>query len=177
MTRSRSVAVIVAAVAAVAVLAPAAPASAHAQLLSSVPAAGAALPEAPSVVTLRFSEDLNPEFTTVVLSNAAQQRIPAAPPVVAAATATVSVDGPLTAGAYTVAYRVVSKDGHTVQGSYGFTVGPPPSAAAAPSAVAAVSNDSGGIPAGLLISLAVLGAALIAAAAYFATSGRRPKRT
>ncbi|MBL7259545.1 copper resistance CopC family protein [Paractinoplanes lichenicola] len=163
--------VLVALAAVVAVLLPSSPAWAHAQLLSSAPAAGAALAASPAVVTLRFSEELNPSFITIVLSDAAQQRVPAGAPVVAAATATVAVDSPVENGAYTVAYRVVSKDGHTVQGSYAFTVGSVSSVAPTPVAVAV--RESNGIPTGVLIGLGVVGAALIGLAAYFALTGRR----
>ena len=113
-------------------LAPATPAQAHAELVSASPAQGAALATAPAAVTLRFTEKLNPGFTTIVVS-AARQRIPASPPAVHDADGTVTLDGSLPSGAYTVAYRVVSSDGHTVKGSYTFTVADPARPATAPS--------------------------------------------
>jgi hypothetical protein len=77
-------------------------------------------------------------------------------------------------GPYTVAYRVVSVDGHTVQGSYTFTVADPdlPAAAAAPVPTAG-SPAAGGVPAGVLIGLAALGTVLAAIAISLVVSGRR----
>ncbi|GAB2606014.1 hypothetical protein Aab01nite_00880 [Paractinoplanes abujensis] len=163
--------VLAALVVVVAVLSPSSPAWAHAQLLSSVPAAGAVLPASPGLVTLRFSEELNPSFTTVVVSDAAQRRVPAGQPVIAAATATVAVESPVADGAYTVAYRVVSKDGHTVQGSYPFTVGAAPPAV--PPAQAVAGTGSGGVPAAVLAGVVVVGVLLVGLAAYFLLTARR----
>jgi hypothetical protein len=163
------------------VLAPSAPAWAHAQLVSADPAKDATVAKAPTTVTLVFSEQLNPDFTTIVVSDSARQRIPAGDPVVQGVNGTLTLSQALGNGAYTVAYRVVSNDGHTVQGSYTFTVADPalPAAAAVvPSAsalheAAAPPAGSGGIPTGVLIGLAALGVVLAGLAAYFYVSGRR----
>ena len=157
------------------VLLPAAPAWAHAQLVSSEPARDATVGTAPASVTLTFSERLNPDFTTIVVSDAAKQRIPAAAPAVDAERGTVSLTEPLGNGAYTVAYRVVSVDGHTVQGSYPFTVADPalPAAAAAPAGPSDPATAAGGISTPVLISLGVFGFLCVLAAACFLVSGRR----
>lgn len=160
-----------------AVLLPGTPAWAHAQLVSADPAKDATLPTAPTAVTLTFSERLNPDFTTIVVSDAAKQRVPASAPAVDAAAGSVTLTQALNNGSYTVAYRVVSVDGHTVQGSYAFTVKDPAKPAAAPPpasapAAAAPSADSGGIPSGVLIGLGAAGV-LLAAAAYLFLGGRR----
>lgn len=164
---------------------PAAPASAHTQLLAADPAKSAVLTSAPTTVTLRFSERLNPDFTTIVVSDAARQPIPAAAPAVDGGSGTLTLGRALGNGGYTVAYRVVSSDGHTVQGSYTFTVADPSlpaavlpassnAAASSTSANAAVSGsgDSGrtGI---LVISLAAVGALLVIAVVL--RYARRPK--
>ncbi|MCY1137280.1 copper resistance protein CopC [Actinoplanes sp. Pm04-4] len=159
-----------AAVAFVAVLAVASPAWAHAQLVAATPSQDATLTASPATVELTFSEDLNPEFVTVALSNATRQRLPTSTPSVAGPTATVTPGGPLVDGVYTVAYRVVSADGHTVQGSYDFTVGTP----AQPVAAARASTPSG-LPWFVLAGLGVLGLALAGAAAYFYAFGRRKR--
>ncbi|MFF3855405.1 copper resistance protein CopC [Micromonospora sp. NPDC002575] len=122
-----------AALAALAVLvAPAAPAAAHNSLASAVPAADARLTTPPSEITVRFLQKLNPDLTTVVLSDAARRVVPTGAPVVAGTRATVTVAEALPDGAYTVAYRVVSTDGHPVQGSYRFTVAGPAATAPTP---------------------------------------------
>ncbi|MEK8104691.1 copper resistance CopC family protein [Micromonospora sp. M12] len=108
-----------------ALLVPAGPAWAHNTLRSSSPARDATLPGTPSAVTLEFSARLDPGFTTVVLTDADKRRIPTGDPVVVGATSTVAVTGALPNGTYTVAYRVVSTDGHPLQGSYPFSVADP----------------------------------------------------
>ncbi|AGZ41096.1 copper homeostasis periplasmic binding protein CopC [Actinoplanes friuliensis] len=157
------------------VLLPAAPAWAHAQLVSADPAEDASLARAPASVTLTFSERLNPEFTTIVVSDAARQRIPAAAPTVDAGKGTVSLTQPLSNGAYTVAYRVVSVDGHTVQGSYPFTVADPtrPAAAAASQPAVARADRSTGISTPVLIGLGAFGVLCVLVVAYLYVSGRR----
>ena len=160
----------------VVVLLPAAPAWAHATLVSSDPAKDATVSRAPASVTLTFSERLNPDFTTIAVSDATKQRMPAAPPAVDAERGTVSLIRPLSNGAYTVAYRVVSVDGHTVQGSYLFTVADPALPAASVStagpAVAAATKP-GGISTAVLLGLGAIGILGVLAAAYLLMSGRR----
>ncbi|MEV5821612.1 copper resistance CopC family protein [Micromonospora haikouensis] len=137
-----------AALAALAVLvAPAAPAAAHNSLASATPAADARLATPPSEITVRFLQKLNPELTTVVLSDAARRVVPTGVPVVAGTRATVTVAEPLPDGTYTVAYRVVSTDGHPVQGSYRFTVADPAATAAAPVSPPPAAAPASGAPA------------------------------
>jgi copper resistance protein C len=161
----------------VAVLLPGAPAWAHAQLVSADPAKDATLTKAPSSVTLTFSERLNPDFTTIVVSDTGQQRIPASAPTVTAAAGSVTLSQPLGNGSYTVAYRVVSVDGHTLQGSYIFTVNDPALPAAGPArasaAAVAGSKRDGGIPAGLLIGLGAAAVLVAAVAVLLFVSARR----
>src|SRR5687767_8561045 len=92
------------------VLAPATPALAHNQLVSAKPARDATLRKAPTAVTLAFLQRLDPDFTTIVVSDAGKQRMPSSEPAVKAKTAVVRLDQPLSNGEYTVAYRVVSVD-------------------------------------------------------------------
>jgi hypothetical protein len=113
-----------------------------------------------------------------VVSDAARQRIPADPATVDAERSTVRLTQPLGNGPYTVAYRVVSVDGHTVQGSHLFTVADP---ALPPAAVPASSNGpaaasapgSGGIATPVLIGLVALGILGVLIAAYLYVSARR----
>ncbi|WP_433729508.1 copper resistance CopC family protein [Actinoplanes sp. CA-051413] len=145
-----------------AVLLPGSPAWAHAELTASAPARDATLAAAPTSVTVTFSEHLNPEFTTIVVSDSARQRLAASAPVVDAGSGTVTLSPPPGNGTYTVAYRVVSVDGHTAQGSYAFTVADPalPPAPTTAPAVAAPPVDSGGTSTALLIGLGVLAVAI-----------------
>ncbi|MGC4796396.1 copper resistance CopC family protein [Micromonospora saelicesensis] len=149
----------------VAVLIPGSPAWAHNSLRTATPARDATVPSAPTEVTLEFMQRLDPAFTTIVLTDAAKRKLPTGEPVVTGAKSTVQVTGTLPNGTYTVAYRVVSVDGHPVQGSYPFTVADPTSSAApvanvsasAPAPSAAAAAKSGGGPsAGVLVAAAVL---------------------
>ncbi|MEU5931691.1 copper resistance CopC family protein [Micromonospora sp. H61] len=148
----------------VAVLIPASPAWAHNSLKTATPARDATVPSAPTEVTLEFMQRLDPAFTTIVLTDAAKRKLPTGEPVVTGAKSTVQVTDTLPNGTYTVAYRVVSVDGHPVQGSYPFTVADPTSSAApvadvsasAPAPSAAATKSGGGPSAGLLVAAAAL---------------------
>ena len=116
-------------------LAAAAPAWAHNELRGVVPARNATLAAAPAEVVLEFAERLNPRYTTVAVTGPDGGSVADGRP---------RVDGdravqPLRAaadGTYTVVFRVVSLDGHPVQGRTRFTVRAPapstPSTAAGP---------------------------------------------
>lgn len=104
-------------------LGPAAPAAAHDVLVSTDPADGAALAEAPAQVTLTFSADQIDVGTAVrVVDAAGRDHADGAP----------RVEGPtvvqplteLAPGAYEVVWRSVSSDGHTLDGTFGFEVAP-----------------------------------------------------
>lgn len=167
----------------VAVLIPASPAWAHNSLKTAAPARDATLPSAPTAVTLEFMQRLDPAFTTIVLTDAAKRKLPTGAPVVTGAKSTVQVTDTLPNGTYTVAYRVVSVDGHPVQGSYPFTVADPTSTAApganvstsAPTPSAAAVVESGGGPsAGVLVAAAALALLVLATAGLLWRRAARP---
>nr|WP_245972182.1 copper resistance protein CopC [Actinoplanes lutulentus] len=132
----------------VAVLLPGAPAFAHNALTEATPAKNAELKKAPDGVTLKFLQKLNPDYTVISVSDADKQKVATSDPEIDGATGSVTFDEPLANGVYTVAYQVVSTDGHTVKGSYKFTLDDPsyvaPTSAApspaAPSPAATVSR-------------------------------------
>lgn len=108
-------------------------ATAHTALTGSDPAAGATAPSAPTAITLTFNQDISASFASVVVSGAdGRNWVSGAPQVNGAQLRAVVDPGLPAAAAYTVAYRVVSSDGHPVAGSFGFTVARPPGAAARP---------------------------------------------
>jgi methionine-rich copper-binding protein CopC len=124
------------------VLVPGAPAWAHNALAEATPAKGAVLKKAPPGVKLRFLQKLDPDDTTITVTDAGEQAVPTSEPAVDSATGSVTFTEPLVNGEYTVAYRVASRDGHRVQGSYRFTVADPTrtaSAAPPPSASPSVT--------------------------------------
>ncbi|MGW0217692.1 copper resistance CopC family protein [Micromonospora chokoriensis] len=156
----------------VALLVAAGPAWAHNSLRAATPVQQSTVTSAPTEIVLEFMSRLDPTFTTVVLTDAAKRKVVTGEPVVAGAKSTVQVTDPLPNGTYTVAYRVVSADGHPVQGSYPFTVADPTSSAApvveaatssTPSAAAAVRPD-GGPSVGVLVAV-VAPTVLVAVAA------------
>ncbi|MFF0154512.1 copper resistance protein CopC [Micromonospora sp. NPDC005203] len=156
----------------VALLIPATPACAHNSLKSSTPARDTTLSSAPTEVALEFMQRLDPTFTTIVLTDAAKRKLTTGEPVVTGATSTVQITDALPNGRYTVAYRVVSADGHPVQGSYPFTVADPASSAApvaeagtsAATASAAAKNTAGGPGAAVLVAGAALAVLVVVAA-------------
>ncbi|MER7416678.1 copper resistance CopC family protein [Micromonospora peucetia] len=121
--RTTAAALVAAALAAAALLlVPAAPAAAHNTLRAASPADGAHLTTPPRRITLEFAQRLDPTFTTIALTDAVRRKVPTGAPTVDGTKGTVTIDEALGEGAYTVAFRVVSADGHPVQGSYRFTV-------------------------------------------------------
>ncbi|HJY24351.1 MAG TPA: copper resistance CopC family protein [Actinomycetes bacterium] len=98
------------------------PALAHTSLLSSTPADSAELDAPPAVVELVFTEPVNPELVTVVVTNTAGTQWQAGAPVVSAANVSQPLQPLTEAGEYVVAYRVVSADGHPVTGQVGFVL-------------------------------------------------------
>jgi methionine-rich copper-binding protein CopC len=178
-------------VAALLVLVPGAPAWAHNALAEASPAKKATLKKAPTEVKLRFLQKLDPDYTTITLSSADKQQMPASAPAVKGSTGAITLEETLPNGVYTVAYQVVSTDGHTVKGSYEFTVADPsatavpspaapsaavPSAAASPPAAVAppaetVAEESSG--SGMIIGIVVAVVVVVAGLAGFLYARRR----
>ena len=106
-----------------------APASAHTSLVSSVPLSGAVLNEVPAEVRIKFNEDL------LLVDDKNPTRIEVINGVGQVVSGMSVVEGPeiFTAldlsfepsGEYLVKYRVVSADGHPIEGEYQFTVAAP----------------------------------------------------
>jgi methionine-rich copper-binding protein CopC len=101
------------------------PALAHAMLVKAEPARRAALTRAPTQVRLWFNEEIEKDYASLAVQDAAK----AAP--VTETKPHVAADDPksivlplpeLEAGKYTVKFRVLSVDGHVVDSSYDFTV-------------------------------------------------------
>ncbi len=115
-------------------------ADAHDALVSTDPEDGAVLDTPPDEISLTFSADLLDISATVLLTG------PDGPVETAVAvvgtTATATVPTGLRDGGYTVAWRVVSSDGHPIQGSFGFTVGDPEAASTATTDPGSTPSDS-----------------------------------
>lgn len=114
-------AVVIGALAALVLVAPTA--WAHSELESSDPAEGATLAEAPKAISFTFNEQLLDQGNAITLTAlATDERLQLGD--VAVDGDTVSVDWPASspAGQFRAAYRVVSADGHPIDGSVTFTV-------------------------------------------------------
>ncbi|MBD8079609.1 copper resistance CopC family protein [Cellulosimicrobium arenosum] len=108
------------------------PAQAHDQIVSTDPADGAELDAPPAAITLTFSTEPLDVQPQVVMTDAAGDVVLDGTPTIDGADATLPIeDGTLTGGAYSVAWRVVSSDGHPIEGTFGFTLADQPESAPA----------------------------------------------
>jgi methionine-rich copper-binding protein CopC len=115
MTRIRR-AVAAAVLAVASLVAGASAASAHAILLATTPDGGSVLKTSPARVSLRFDEAVQrPAYITVTGPSG---RIDAAAATIAGPIVSVKLRPTTTTGRYTVAYRVISDDGHPVEGTF-----------------------------------------------------------
>lgn len=124
---------LVAALVAVFPLALTQPALAHDALKSSDPAKNAEV-ETVEEVSLEFTARVR--LPVVVVTGADGKRHESGKPSVDGPVVTQRLNGSLPKGKYTIAYRVVSSDGHPIQGEIPFTVtrGPQPSPSPTPEA-------------------------------------------
>jgi methionine-rich copper-binding protein CopC len=141
-------------------------ASAHAEYVSSTPAANSSIATAPATVTIIFSEELTIDTKISVVdasgksvdkgdtrldTNDAERR-----------RAIVSLQSGLGTGVYTVSWKSSSTDGHTDQGSFSFSVGAATSAPAAAGRLPATGAADNLAPVALLLAAALLISAGIA---------------
>lgn len=100
----------------------AAPARAHDTLIAADPPDGAVLSEAPAHVALTFSGEPLELSPVVVVSDASGAAVTAGAPAVVGRNVRLDLPPALPDGDYTVAWRVVSADGHPIEGSHSFAV-------------------------------------------------------
>ncbi|SDU18835.1 hypothetical protein SAMN04488563_0491 [Jiangella alkaliphila] len=175
-------------------------AAAHDQLVSSTPEDGGAVSTPLTSVELVFSNAIPAEFVQVAVTDAAGATFQDGAPQTVGDTVTQAVQQ-LPDGAYTIAYRVVSSDGHPIEGAVAFTVAgvgpadPPPAEtptetpAETPSEDASTpaeqpsdettpaagtdSSDDGGLGSTATVLLIVGGVLVVAVLAFVAAGGRR----
>jgi len=99
-------------------------ARAHAFLDHASPAVGSSVPTSPPVVTLWFTQDLEPAFVDVAVTNEAGQRVDLANARIPAGSPAELQIGlkALPPGTYTVSWHVVSVDTHPTEGTFTFEV-------------------------------------------------------
>lgn len=112
---------------------------AHNRLKSADPAAGSSPSSSPARVTLEFTERLDQKFTGVAVTDVHNGSVVDGPLQISGFRAVQPLQPSLAPGQYTVAYRVTSKDGHTVSDAYVFNIPAPPGSSPQAAAAAAVS--------------------------------------
>ena len=98
---------------------------AHAHLVRATPAEGGTVKTAPSEVTLKFNERLEPSFSSAIIRDAAGKQVDKADAHVDKSDRTVVRVSlpPLEPGVYTVKWHAMSSDTHKVNGNFTFKVG------------------------------------------------------
>lgn len=100
-----------------------APAQAHDQLVSADPGVNATVQQAPDHVSLRFSADITPVGNEIRVTDSHGKTVSTGDASVSGNTVTEKITPDSGDETYTVTWRVVSSDGHPVQGTFGFVVG------------------------------------------------------
>jgi methionine-rich copper-binding protein CopC len=118
--------ILVALVAGAVVIGAAASAWAHAFLDHASPAVGSLVPNAPSIVTLWFTQDLEPAFSDVTVTNEVGQRVDLGNSQIPPGSPAELQIGlkPLAPGTYLVSWHVVSVDTHPTEGTFTFEIKP-----------------------------------------------------
>ncbi|MEK8227001.1 copper resistance CopC family protein [Oerskovia sp. M15] len=114
-------------------------AQAHDRIISSDPADGAQLAAAPAALTMTFSTEPLDVEPQVVVTDAAGAIVAQGNPTIEGTSATFPWPAELTGSTYSVAWRVVSSDGHPIEGTFSFSV------AAAPEPVETTATEEPGL--------------------------------
>jgi methionine-rich copper-binding protein CopC len=174
---TRAVSVAVALALAGIVLSVPAPAFAHSQLLSTKPAGGATLTESASSVSLTFNEPVKQRFSTIVVNGPGGVSYSRGNVRVIDNTAYQDVYA-LRSGSYTVAWRIVSADGHPVTGGFAFALNLPPQlepTGSPPTSATAAQQVAETSPTGLWWWLAVAGVFIAIILVTVAVARRRQR--
>ncbi|MFF4452599.1 copper resistance CopC/CopD family protein [Streptomyces goshikiensis] len=142
---------------------------AHAALSGSDPADGAVLKTDPQYVTLTFTESVSFSDDSLRVLSPENERVNPRPAQHVDGkdnTARVELSGKLPQGTYTVAWRVVSADGHPISGAFVFSIGKP-SETAAVVATGSPDDTAVGRMYGVFRYVAYSGLALLVGAATF----------
>jgi copper resistance protein C len=105
-----------------ALLGSAGPAAAHNELIASDPPDGAELATGPAQVVLTFDQPVQRGFSTVTVTGPGSKQWQADAPTEDGAVVSAPVRPLGPAGQYTIAYQVLSADGHPVRGALRFTL-------------------------------------------------------
>lgn len=97
-------------------------AGAHAFLDHAEPRVGSTVGTAPRELTLWFTQDLEPAFSTVTVTDASGQRVDAGNPSISDNVMRVPLRS-IAPGTYKVTWHALSVDTHTTEGAFTFGVG------------------------------------------------------
>src|ERR1700721_2268099 len=98
-------------------------AEAHAFLDHAEARVGSTVPTAPRQLSLSFTQNLEPAFSSVEVSDANGARVDLGKPSISTSVMRVGLKQ-LAPGTYRVRWHVLSVDTHTTEGSFTFSVGP-----------------------------------------------------
>src|SRR6202453_3560152 len=112
--------------------------SAHASLVSTEPADGSVLAQAPKTVQLRFNESVTPAVISLIDATGRARKDATASAV--DETIIITLPEELPPGTQVVSYRVISEDGHPVAGSMVFSIGAATGAATAQATASSVAG-------------------------------------
>lgn len=175
---SRALAAAVAAAAAI--LLTAGPASAHADLLSTNPVAGAVLATSPTQVVLDFDEAVEIDLGSIRVLSTTLARVDEGNsfhPNGQGSDVAVGVQPHLPDGTYIVAWRVISDDSHPVHGAFVFSVGTATGAAHAEKIAASIGTESAGSAVGIsfwVVRAFVLASLIVLVGTTFAVAAAWP---
>lgn len=120
---------------------------AHAKLVRSEPKANAKLQQRPKLVELWFNEELEPNLNTIEVKDGQGRRVDKGAVTLAEGNKKAQVElGELSGGTYTVDWKAVSEDEHTIRGKFVFAVEVPAEAAATPAPPQAAAAQTPAAP-------------------------------
>lgn len=117
------------------------PAAAHASLIASDPPEDAALDDAPTQVTLTFSEQVEHQFARVEVTASDGARVESGEATVDGAQVSMPLASLTRVGTYRVSYHVVSADSHPIEGEYTFEVTHAAAAASPPPQMSSAASE------------------------------------
>jgi copper resistance protein C len=97
-------------------------AHAHAMLSQASPPVGGSVGAAPHQVSLSFTQNLEPSFSSVQVTDSKGARVDLGKPQISGSTMTVGLKA-LSPGTYRVHWHVLSVDTHKTEGTFSFQVG------------------------------------------------------
>lgn len=105
------------------IFATAQPASAHDEILTSSPAPGEQLDTAPEMIELRYSAELMDAGAIIMVLDETGKDWAIGDPVIDRETVSIPLEADMPVAGYEVRWRVVSSDGHPIDGAIPFTIG------------------------------------------------------